>query len=257
MDLKEFATMYRAEGRHWWYRGLRAILFRRTGLDRPESRAWHILDAGCGTGGNLSALRRSGHAHAQGFDYDERAIFFCRKRGLDNVRQGSIVAIPFPDATFDLAFSNDVISDAGTPSESAALAELYRVLKPGGRLFVNLPAYAFQHAEHDRAVRTERRYTMRELRQKVEAAGFEILRLSHWNVILFPVVVAVRLSSKYQHRDEEARSDITIPLAPINRLLTFIVKVESRLMDWITIPFGSSVICLARKPAGPGSEHHV
>src|SRR5690348_5358259 len=102
--------MYRVEDRHWWYQGLRAILFRRTGLDRPESCAWRILDAGCGTGGTLQALRRSGHRAAQGFDYSASALHFCRKRGLADVCQGSITAIPFPDGAFDLVISNDVVS---------------------------------------------------------------------------------------------------------------------------------------------------
>jgi SAM-dependent methyltransferase len=256
MDFREFQVMYQAEGRHWWYQGLRAILFRRAGLNRPTSRTWQILDAGCGTGGTLDALRRSGHLHAQGFDFNEPAIYFCRQRGLHNVRQGSITDIPFPDCEFDLVISNDVLCDAGTSNEGQALHELYRVLKPGGRLFVNLPAYPYLRSEHDQATDVDRRYTMRSLRQKIEAAGFEVVRLSHWNATLFPVVLAVRLSRrKGQMRDKSvARSDIQVPPAPINGLLAQLVKLEGRLMDRTTIPFGSSVICLARKPARPGSK---
>lgn len=252
MDFHEFEIMYRAEGRHWWYRGLRDILIRRTGLACPESRAWRILDAGCGTGGTLGALRRSGHLHAQGFDFNAQALYFCRQRGLHNVRQGSITDIPFPADEFDLVYSNDVLCDAGTSNETAALRELYRVLRPGGRLFLNLPAYAFLRSEHDQATDVDRRYTMRSLRPQVAAAGFQILRMSHWNAILFPVVLVVRLSRKRgQDRAKQvARSDINVPPAPLNRLLTAIVRVESRLMDHFTIPFGTSVICLARKP-GP------
>src|SRR4051794_30814275 len=129
MDFREFEVMYRAEQRHWWYQGLREIMFRRTGLYRPASRGWQILDAGCGTGGTLDALRRTGHLYAQGFDYNESAIYFCRRRGLHNVRQASITAIPFPGAEFDLAISNDVLCDTGTDDETAALRELYRVLR--------------------------------------------------------------------------------------------------------------------------------
>jgi hypothetical protein len=152
--------------------------------------------------------------------------------------------------------SNDVLCDAGTSNEGQALHELYRVLKPGGRLFVNLPAYPYLRSEHDQATDVDRRYTMRSLRQKIEAAGFEVVRLSHWNATLFPVVLAVRLSRrKGQTRDKSvARSDIQVPPAPINGLLAQLVKLEGRLMDRTTIPFGSSVICLARKPARPGSK---
>ncbi|HMA35239.1 MAG TPA: class I SAM-dependent methyltransferase [Chloroflexia bacterium] len=251
MDFREFEVMYRAEGQHWWYRGLRDVLFRHTGLARPDSRAWHILDAGCGTGGTLAALRRSGHLYAQGFDYNESAIYFCRQRGLHNVRQGSITAIPFPDGEFDLAISNDVLCDTGTSNEAQALGELYRVLKPDGRLFLNLPAYAFLRSEHDQATDVGRRYTRRDLRRKVEAAGFTVERMSHWNTILFPIVLAVRLRRRRgQTRDRAvAQSDIHVPAAPINRLLTRIVRLESRAINHLTIPYGSSIMCLARKTA--------
>lgn len=249
--------MYRAEGRHWWYRGLRDIMFRRTGLRHPASRAWQILDAGCGTGGTLDALRQSGHLHTQGFDYNESAIYFCHQRGLFNVRHGSITDIPFPSAEFDLVLCNDVLCDAGTTNEARALCELYRVLKPGGRLFLNLPAYAFLRSEHDRATDVDRRYTMRSLRHKVEAAGFRVQHLSHWNAVVFPIVLAVRLRRRNgkNRAPSVAHSDIQIPPAPFNRLLTLVVRSESRLTDWITIPYGSSIICLARKPARARSIH--
>ncbi len=260
MDFREFEVMYRAEGQHWWYRGLRAVLFRRTGLHDPASRTWAILDAGCGTGGNLSALRASGHLHAQGFDYAVSAVHFCRQRGLHNVRQASITAMPYLDDEFDLVYSCDVLCDTGTSSEAMALAELYRVLRPGGRLFLNLPAYAFLRSEHDAATAVDRRYTRRQLRHLVEAVGFRVERLSHWNATLFPLVVAVRLARKHGKRRDrsEARSDIQLPPAPLNRLLTAIVRGESRLMDGISIPWGSSIICLARKPgrAVKGNRTH-
>ncbi len=245
--------MYRAEGQHWWYRGLRAVLFRRSGLDDPASRAWTILDAGCGTGGNLSALRASGHVHAQGFDYAESAVHFCRQRGLHNVRQASITAMPYLDNEFDLVYSCDVLCDTGTSSAAAALAELYRVTRPGGRLFLNLPAYAFLRSEHDAATDVDRRYTRRQIRRMVAAAGFRVERLSHWNATLFPIIVAVRLARRRgKERDRStARSDIQVPPAPLNRLLTAIVRAESRLMDKVTIPWGSSISCVARKPGRP------
>jgi len=245
--------MYRAEGQHWWYRGLRAVLFRRTGLTDPASRAWAILDAGCGTGGNLSALRAGGHIHAQGFDYAASAVHFCRRRGLHNVRQASITAMPYLDNEFDLVYSCDVLCDSGTSSAAAALVELYRVTRPGGRLFLNLPAYAFLRSEHDAATDVDRRYTRRQIRRMVVAAGWRVERLSHWNATLFPLVVAVRLARKRgQVRDRStAQSDIQVPPAPLNRLLTAIVRAESRLMDQVTIPWGSSIICVARKPGRP------
>ena len=248
MDFREYEIMYQAESSHWWYAGLREILFRRTGLGRAGSRRWRILDAGCGTGGTLQALR--GHPRTWGFDYAPAALHFCRRRGLCNVVQGSILAIPFPDNHFDLVISNDVLCDAGTIDDAQGLREIYRVLKPGGRVFLNLPAYPFLRSEHDVAAAVEHRFTRRELRAKLGAAGFRICRLAHWNTVLFPAVVAVRLARRGGARldDTQARSDIHLPPAPINALLTVIIRLEARLLDLIDLPYGSSVFTVSQKP---------
>src|SRR5687768_52616 len=125
--------MFEAEDRHWWYKGLRGVLFALRRLERATTRSLKILDAGCGTGGNLAALHKAGFDY-EGFDYSPVAVGFCRARGLDNVQLGSILEVPFPERTFDIVISCDVLNDAGTADEEKALSELLRVLKPGGRL---------------------------------------------------------------------------------------------------------------------------
>lgn len=254
MEFREYEVMYRAESAHWWYRGLRSILFGQTGLDRATSRRWHILDAGCGTGGNLQALQQ--HPRVQGFDYAAAAIHFCRERGLRNVTQASILAIPFPDNTFDLVYSADVLNALGDEWDTDGLREVYRVLKPGGRLFVNLPAYPFLRSEHDAAAAVIHRYTGPELRRKLHTAGFRIRRLSHWNLILFPIVLTVRLARRKGANldDTEAHSDIQVPALPINYALAAIIRFESFLLRYTDLPVGSSVFAVAQKPGGPGAS---
>ncbi len=254
MDFSEYEIMYEAESRHWWYVGLRDILFRRTGLNRPASARWRILDAGCGTGGTLAAL--AGHPGAHGFDYAADAIYFCQERGLRNIVRGSILAIPFPDNSFDLVISNDVLCDEGAVDDEQSLREIYRVLKPGGRVFLNLPAYPFLRSEHDIAAAVEHRYTQAELRGKLRRAGLRVRRLSHWNMVLFPVVAAVRLIRRPgPHADAaQSRSDIHVPPAPFNILLTTIIRIESRLLDYVNLPFGSSIFTVSQKPGAKAAK---
>src|SRR3954464_5093969 len=111
--------MYEAEDIHWWYRGLRGAIFALLRLDRQKGRNPAILDAGCGTGGILAALHEAGFTNTEGFDYSETALLFCKERGLANVRQGSIMAIPFPPNSFDIAISCDVLNDGGLPDDDA------------------------------------------------------------------------------------------------------------------------------------------
>jgi SAM-dependent methyltransferase len=158
--------------------------------------------------------------------------------------------IPFPADSFDVVISNDVLNDAGTSNEAAALSELHRVLRPGGRLFLNLPAFGFLRSEHDRATDVARRYTRTEITRKLRAAGFKVRRATYWNTLLFPVVVAVRLLRRERDEDlhKPARSDIVVPFAPINALLTAAVGLERLLLRFIDLPFGSSVAVVAVKP---------
>lgn len=208
-----------------------------------------ILDAGCGTGGTLQALKSAGFSNAEGFDINPPALHFCEKRGLGNVKLGSIMEIPFESEAFDIVVSNDVLNDVGTTNETLALQELRRVLRPGGQLFLNLPAFGFLRSEHDRATDVARRYTRPQIRRTLEAAGFKVKRVTYWNMLLLPVVIAVRILRRESEEDlsKPARSDILVPPLPINTLLTLIMRLERALIRIVDLPVGSSVAVVAVK----------
>ena len=247
MEYAEYKIMFEAEDRHWWYQGLRGVLFTLLRLDEGTSRSLKILDAGCGTGGNLAALQEAGF-NWEGFDYSPVAVDFCRARGLERVRIGSIQDIPYADSEFDIVISCDVLNDAGTSHEAQALAELYRVLKPGGRVFLNLPAFSFLRGEHDRATDVARRYTSKVIRLKLSEAGFARVRATYWNMFLFPVVLLVRMLRHGRGAKGEARSDIAVPPAPVNLVLILIMRLEGQLISFLDLPFGSSLAVVARRP---------
>jgi SAM-dependent methyltransferase len=252
VEYEEYKIMYEAEDTHWWYRGMRGVMSVLLGLNKARNHGAHILDAGCGTGGNLHALASRGFHNLEGFDLSPVALEFCHRRGLHNVRPGSITAIPYDDDTFDLVISCDVVTDAGTENELRALSELFRVLKPGGRLFLNLPAHSFLRSEHDRATAVARRVTKGEIVRKLTGVGFRVKRATYWNMLLFPVVVAVRLLRREKEDDlhAPARSDIVLPARPINLFLSACVGLEHLLLRGMNLPVGSSVAVVAVKPRG-------
>src|SRR5438034_3703599 len=168
MDEGAYEQHYRQEDEHWWFRGRREViwsLLRRAGL--PENP--RLLDAGCGTGRNLVEFGRLGPA--RGIDTSRQAVDFCHRRGLDNVAEARIEELPFPDASFDLVLACDVVEHV--PDDAAALTELRRVVAPGGRLLLTVPAYRWMWSPHDVYMHHYRRYTLRGLRDRVRAAGWE------------------------------------------------------------------------------------
>ncbi len=244
----EHDAMFASETVLWWYVALREYVLDWLRLTDTMPRAvLTILDAGCGTGGMLEWLKPYGTA--VGIDLAPHAVHIARTRRNCLVAQGSLIALPFPDETFDTAVSLDVLSDAGIAIEAAALDELYRALRPGGRLLLNLPAFTSLAGEHDVAVRTARRYTTKEARALVEAHGFHVERCSYWNMALAPAVWLVRRVSRWKPLDAAtAHSDIAPPAAPINRTLLGIARLERRLLRRVPrLPFGSSLLILARK----------
>lgn len=240
--------MYRSETILWWYVALRESVLDwlnlRDGTPRPVLT---LLDAGCGTGGMLQRLAPFGTA--VGVDIAAYAVRLTHDRRGCIVAQASLIALPFGDECFDAAVSLDVISDAGVAIEASALDELHRVLKPDGRLLLNLPAFAALAGEHDVAVRTARRYTGKEARALVERHGFHVVRCSYWNMALTPAIWLVRRLSRRKPLDAAtAHSDIAPPAAPINRALLALVRLERLLLRRVPcLPFGSSLLLLARK----------
>jgi SAM-dependent methyltransferase len=241
MDAAEYATMYAVEDRLWWYAGMRRIS--QTLLDEHcAGRPLDVLDAGCGTGANLAMLARYGVA--AGIDIEPLALGFCTQRGLTRLARGSVIELPFAAHTFDLVTSFEVLYHMAVHDDTAALREFARVLRPGGWLLLRLPAYDWLRGRHDVVVHTRRRYTTYDVRRKVEAAGMQVVRLSYANTLLFPLALGKRLAERLSPAG--AGSDVGPP-PPGNGLLTAILSAEAVWLRRWSLPFGLSVLCLARK----------
>ncbi|NTW97613.1 MAG: class I SAM-dependent methyltransferase [Oscillochloris sp.] len=243
MEKTEYEVMAAVELDHWWYGGMRAI---NAALLDPVLRGksgLRILDAGCGTGGDAVFLRRYGPV--VGLDYSPEAGRLGGGRIPGMFTRGSVVALPFADDSFDLVTSFDVLYHRAVPSEAEALAEARRVLRPGGRLLVRLPAYEFLRSRHDRQVHTRRRYTARAARQILADAGFYVERMSYALSLLFPIPLAQRLLERLTP-DRGDESAMATPSPLVNAALRWPMALEAAWLDMGgTFPFGLSIICLA------------
>jgi SAM-dependent methyltransferase len=245
MRLSEYDLMYQIEEHLWWYRGMQAIT--RAILDRhyPSPGGLRILDAGCGTGGALSYLSRYGQV--TGVDLVPHALRLAARRAPARLACASVAALPLPPATFDLVTSLDVLVLLPPEAEAAALAEMARVLAPGGRAFVRVAANDWLRGAHDRAWHVVHRYAAGELRARLEQAGLCVEYLSYANMWLFPVAVVKRLAERVWPPFNQ--SDLAISYGRLDGLLGAVLSSEARWLGRRGLPFGLSLIALARKQA--------
>lgn len=253
----EYAAMYAVEDDHWWYAGMRRVAdaLLRPGVDGRMGEL-AILDAGCGTGGNSAHLRRYGSV--TGIDFAADALRLARERPGLRLARASVESLPFADGAFDLVLSNDVLCHLGVASDGRALHEFARVLRPGGVLYLQLPAYQWLRSHHDEAVHTDHRYTAPELRALLAESGLRARRVSYANSLLLPVAAAWRgINRVLPVRPESESSDVRAMPAPVNALMRAALSLEAPVLARRDLPFGLSVIAVAQKPVearGAGSR---
>ena len=238
----------RAEERHFWFRGFRSFvrpLIESAIAGRPSPK---ILDCGCGTGANLVLLGKYGRSF--GFDLSWPGLQFAIEYGQTRVAHASITNVPFRSNAFDLVTAFDVLYSLTEQQETAAVAEIFRVLQPGGTLIVNVAALDILRGSHSVFGKELRRSTRRRLRTVLTRGGFDVVRLTYTNFSLFPLMLAVRTAQRAAGlaTPEEAGTDLTVPPTPFNETLNALLQLEARALRWTNMPVGSSLLCVARKP---------
>lgn len=246
MDLLLEATA-RAEHDHFWFKGFRRFvtpLLAQAAAGRPGLR---LLDCGCGTGVNLALLQQ--HGRAYGIDITWRGLQFAKARGHRRLARADAARLPFPDGQFDIVTSFDVIYSLPDDIERLAVIEMRRVLKPGGVLVLNVAALNVLRGNHSVLSRELRRYDRPGLRRLLEQAAFRVERMTYTNVTLFPVLLVVRSMQRWLglKSEEDADAEITVPPKAVNGLLSAFLALEAQLVSRVDLPFGSSLLCVARK----------
>lgn len=240
-----------AEDDHWWFasrtRAIQAIVAARLG----QPRGLLVLDVGCGAGNMYHHLSRYGDVI--GVENHPSPVRVGQQRGYD-IRLADGAALPFADNSFDLVTALDVIEH--NEDDRGMLAEMARVVKPGGRVLITVPALQWLWSYNDDLNRHVRRYTAGELRHKLTTAGFSPERVTYNNFFVFPLAAAMILASKGKKRDDlqshyfdEGAYQVDMqPTHPVvNALLHAVGRVEAGLIRRLDLPIGTGLIALARK----------
>jgi SAM-dependent methyltransferase len=246
MRAEDFELLYKLEESYWWFAGMRNITDAVIAPQFRNGRPLRILDAGCGTGFNLTYYESRGEVY--GLDVAAEAVEGVHRRGFRRLAQASVTEIPFRSGAFDLVFSFDVICQLPVSASEQGILEMHRVLKPGGSLFIRVPAFEWLRSSHDEDLHTFHRFTREELVKSLRDAGFHVRWSSYANTLLFPVAALKRL---LKHIGVGHGTDVRpLPsgLAWLDPIFRGLLLREAKIFkSGKTLPVGLSVICVAEK----------
>jgi SAM-dependent methyltransferase len=229
------------QARHWWYSARRLILAQT--LERVRSAGMPdgvIYDLGCGVGANLEMLKRFGKC--VGIDSSMEAVAYCRELGHD-VFQSDLERLEgLEPASGSVVLLADVLEHLD--DVDGCLRSVSTLLKPGGAVVITVPAFMFLWSGLDELAHHRRRYTEPELRQSV-SQHFEIEWTTYFNTLLFLPAFAGRVLERALGRDGSDES--RIPPWPLNDLFRGVFAAETHLLPRTRLPFGVSILCVARK----------
>jgi len=220
---------------YWWYTA-RSALLEAALADHVGSPA-RVLDVGSADGPSVTWMR--GDHHHVSVDLDPRGL--RHGQGV----QASALTLPFRDRAFDVVAAFDVIEHC--VPEAQALAELHRVLRPGGRLLLSVPAYQWAWTDHDVRAGHHRRYTRPRLLAAVRAAGFDVRRCSYGFAGVFPAFAVERLARRVR-RPSGSDDSLPQPAPAVERALLGVSRLEARWLRRRDLPFGSSIFLAGEKP---------
>lgn len=243
---ERFRKTRRAADSHFWFHGFRRFIspvLAEVARGRADLR---IVDCGCGVGQNLPMLAR--HGRAVGIELEPLAAAAGREFGRP-IACADITRLPFPDHSFDLAVSFDVMQVV--EPDMAAVREMARIVRPGGSVVLTMAAFDALSGDHAEVWNEHRRYTPRTARELVESAGLTVERMTFAFASLFPLMLAVRATQRLVRpfRSAPSHSDMHVPWAPVNAALMLLLDGEAVLSRHVPMPIGTSLIVVARKPA--------
>lgn len=245
MNPDEYTKMFELEDHYWWFVGRRRLaLALAKKFEAPGPEGLDLLDVGCGTGAVLAAVE--GTRLRVGVDMTTLALERSQTRSLTDLAKGDATALPLSDNSFDVTIALDIFEHV--EDDVAALAEVSRVLRPGGILVLSVPAFMSLWGPHDVALHHFRRYRKRQMVERLEAVGLRVEFSSYAVFLLFPVVVVARFFEKRQKGPAKANLPVVTPF--VNRSLIRLLSLESWILSklGVPLPWGSSVVIVARKP---------
>lgn len=246
MDRSFLDNYYRMEREHWWFRVRESIILDCFRSDIFCGEQINILNVGAATGRSSEMLGSFGQV--QSIEYDEPSFRFCRDILKMKIDHGSITSLPYEDNLFNCVCAFDVVEHV--EEHELAIKELFRVCKPGGKIFITVPAFMSLWSSHDEVNHHFRRYRKEELFMLFKKQGGRRIRSTYFNFLLFPPIFLVRILQRIlvSKAKEELKPDNEIfNSGLINRILGTIFSFERLWLKKFNFPYGVSLLLIWKK----------
>jgi ubiquinone/menaquinone biosynthesis C-methylase UbiE len=238
MNSPLYQDMYELEDQHWWHISKRELCKK---IIQKYFKGGKIVDIGCGTGKNVEAFSEFGPV--TGIDSSEEALKFCKKRGLPNVSKGDAEKTNLPANSFALVTLLDVLEHT---DDTKTLKEIHRILKKDGLLLITVPAYQWMWSQWDVELHHKRRYTKSGLEKLLKKYGYDIVLSSYrQSFMVLPVYAFRKLKTIFKPLDYGSDFKVGSPFVSVP--LLYVTNLEHALITSTSIPFGMSIVVLAKK----------
>lgn len=240
-----YSEMYELESTYWWHKAKRHLvksIITRMKIDTHNSK---LLDVGCGTGKFLEEMNTwNSWGELIGLDGSDEALKFTKKRKVANVKKADLEKeIPLKDNSIDIITSLDVVEHI--ENDQHLVREFNRVLKPGGSLIITVPAHQWLWTYWDDILGHKRRHNQASVEALMKQANLKVEWISYFYSYLLPIACVFRLIKSKTNKENS--SDFVALPDWINRLLISFAEAETALIKYTKVPFGLSVVCVARK----------
>lgn len=240
-NLTPYDVESKVESFHWWFVARRKLLKSiLSSINVPMNCL--TLDIGCGAGSNLKVLVSEG-LNAIGLDQSIYALTLVRSKGEFTLLAGDLNRLPIKTKSVGLIIAMDILEHL--EDDSKGISESYRALSKGGILILTVPAFKSLWGTQDVVTGHKRRYSKKEITKKLKENGFDILKSSYFNFLLFFPILFSRRIIHLLGLKIESENKINFPL--INFLLKGVFSLEVYLMKYFSFPFGVSIFYIARK----------
>jgi len=233
LNRSELIKLAEIEEHHWWFVERRQLL---RNWARHISKDSKVIDVGAGAGRQALLIKNEFGVDITALESSDFGFLACQKLGLHTI-QADATEMPCESESISAIIAMDVLEHINL--DSTALTEFHRILEKGGKVFITVPAFNFLWSAHDEAVSHFRRYSKKELQEKVVSANFQIDKIRYWNSLMFPMAVLQRMLF-------QRSADLNVPSWLINTVCLRVIRMErtSRLMGYLP---GTSIIMEAHK----------